>query len=180
VLTRTWTATDECGNEAQAVQVVTVVDTTPPVVTPDPGASHEACLKMANHRYFCYEDFSELWSVEDACGCVDSTIVDCASSEPENDTGDGNTVDDCVYDAVNDVLCVRAERKGNNRDADRAHPGRDYTVTVVATDCCGNESAPELVFTVHVPHDFRVNPVGADGNPLPCDKPTGSSSCCGE
>src|SRR5690606_9900227 len=30
-LTRTWTATDECGNQAVATQIVTVIDTTGPI-----------------------------------------------------------------------------------------------------------------------------------------------------
>lgn len=35
-ITRTWTATDECGNEASQTQVITVEDTTLPVLSDDP------------------------------------------------------------------------------------------------------------------------------------------------
>ena len=43
VLTRTWTATDECGNSAQAVQVLTVVDTMPPLLEGVPADATVEC-----------------------------------------------------------------------------------------------------------------------------------------
>ena len=36
MIIRTWTATDDCGNQSVASQIVTVVDTTPPIVTCPP------------------------------------------------------------------------------------------------------------------------------------------------
>src|SRR5260221_219706 len=34
VISRTWTASDQCGNTTNRVQTITVRDTTPPIVTP--------------------------------------------------------------------------------------------------------------------------------------------------
>jgi hypothetical protein len=45
-LTRTWTATDDCGNSASCTQIVHVDDTTPPAITDCP----------ANARYQCWGD----------------------------------------------------------------------------------------------------------------------------
>jgi hypothetical protein len=42
-LTRTWTATDACGNVTNASQVINVVDTTPPVISALPGPSTIQC-----------------------------------------------------------------------------------------------------------------------------------------
>lgn len=42
-ITRTWTATDNCGNTATATQVVTVIDNTPPVATA-PATQNLQCL----------------------------------------------------------------------------------------------------------------------------------------
>ena len=42
-ITRTWTARDECGNQASHVQVITVVDTTAPVLSDDPADITAEC-----------------------------------------------------------------------------------------------------------------------------------------
>ncbi|MEZ4961588.1 MAG: SdrD B-like domain-containing protein [Saprospiraceae bacterium] len=43
VLTRTWTATDDCGNSDVEVQVITVNDTVPPVLSPAPPSTTVSC-----------------------------------------------------------------------------------------------------------------------------------------
>ena len=50
-------------------------------------------------------------------------------------------------------FCVQAERCGQDRNATTG--GRTYTVQAIATDACGNASAPTNVGTVFVPHDQR-------------------------
>src|SRR5262249_16041317 len=73
-------------------------------------------------------------------------------SQPENGTGvgDGNTVRDCVYEPG--ALHLRAERDGACSPL-----GRVYTMTVVATDVCGN-SAVSNPFEVGVWHDCGHGP----------------------
>jgi hypothetical protein len=152
--TRTWTATDDCGNESTGGQVITVRDTTPPAVTPS--TDRVDCLWPPNHDHVTFEqsDFSP--EIEDACSePVTWVFVDCASDQPDDATGngDGNTVDDCVVAPDGLSVQVRAERAG-------ADPtGRDYTLSVVATDACGNASAATPVGVIHVPHDHRQRDV---------------------
>ena len=42
-ITRTWTATDDCGNAVSATTVITIVDTTPPVITNVPATTTVEC-----------------------------------------------------------------------------------------------------------------------------------------
>ena len=74
----------------------------------------------------------------------------CPAKPGEN--GDGTTINDCIYDPLNDRLTVRSER-----GTDPA--GRTYSLLMTAVDGCGNESAPAVVFTVHVPHDQNPHQV---------------------
>lgn len=157
-LTRTWTATDRCGNAASASQVVTVVDTTPPVVAASAGAI--ATLRPPNHRMACFSaaDFAPV--VSDACSePVTWRFVGCASDQPddarEDDpsspwNGDGTTTGDGVVADDGLGFCVRAERAGRGPGA---QGGRRYAVTIVAIDACGNASAPTEIGGVVVPHD---------------------------
>jgi len=85
--------------------------------------------------------------VEDTCNPNAKLVVASAeSNQPDNDKGDGDTVNDVVV--FPDRVCLRAERQGNDRD------GRLYTIYLGSRDASGNDSDPQMVQVV-VPHDQR-------------------------
>ncbi|MGZ5445786.1 MAG: choice-of-anchor Q domain-containing protein [Thermoanaerobaculia bacterium] len=157
-ITRTWTATDAAGNSSSCVQTVQTVDTTPPTVIPGPNNS--VCLWPPNHKYATFDSVTAAVQIVDACDAsAEAATITCVSNQCDNapcpekpgENGDGNTVNDCVYDPLNDRLLVRSERAGTDP------AGRTYSLLMTAVDGCGNESAPVVVFTVHVPHDQNPN-----------------------
>lgn len=104
----------------------------------------------------CFEkaDFNPVFT--EACGTVMWQFASCATDQCDDapcspghdgENGDGNTVNDCVIGGGGTWFCVRAERAGTEPE------GRHYTVSIVATDSCGNTSLPQLLKTYYVPHD---------------------------
>ncbi|MDX1477566.1 MAG: CHRD domain-containing protein, partial [Saprospiraceae bacterium] len=104
-ITRTWTATDACGNSTSCVQTITLVDTTPPMVT-CPGDAEVMCVDEAIPAntgmpiatdncdpapFITYTDgpmtgqcpisFVRSWTIIDACG----NSVTCAQNILVND-----------------------------------------------------------------------------------------------
>lgn len=147
---------------------VVVVDTTPPTIS-DFANSGPICLWSPRHDYVVFRVGHELNAlVEDACDPAPALeIATAVSNQPDDVSGDGNTINDVVV--FPDRVCLRAERRGND-SSDRV-----YTVNVIARDASGNESDP--TFQVRVAHDQRPNsdcPVldnvlfVDDGDPL-CD-----------
>lgn len=144
-IVREWTATDQCGNESVEVQLVTVQDTTPPVVAPSDGLVD--CLWPPNHSMHCFgmEDVAPV--ITDACSePVTWRFVGCASDQADDLAGTGDTAPDCTVAADGTSVCVRAERAGGIPE------GRTYALTIEATDACGNVSEAVAVGAVHVPH----------------------------
>ena len=116
---------------------VTVVDTTPPVITsvvPNPDT-----LWPPNHKM---RTVKVAVDAEDACGEVTTRIVQVTSNESINGQGDGNTSPDWLISG-DGKLQLRAERSGGGS-------GRIYTITVEATDEAGNSSTGTT--EVIVPH----------------------------
>ncbi len=138
----TWTATDDDGNTITKIQLVTIEDTTPPVVSatlaPD-------SLWPPNHRLHAVAATIQVTDVCDPAPTV--VLASAVSSEPDNGIGDGNTNDDIQgADIGTDDrdLELRAERDGRG-------PGRTYTVAYTASDASGNQASAED--DVRVAHD---------------------------
>jgi len=157
-LERTWTATDACSNAAALPQILTVVDTTPPVVAP--ATDDIACLWPPNHRYVCFDRSAVSPALSDNCSePVTWAFAGCTSDQPDDApdlakpgwNGDGHTADDCVVSIDGDSVCVRAERAGTGPTA---QDGRHYGLLIIATDACGNASDPVSIGQIWVPHDM--------------------------
>ena len=146
----TFIATDNCGNTGGETSPITVVDTTPPEV--ESVGFDGICLWPPNHKYYCIDDVAAEIVANDICDEDAPTlrVVECRSSQPDDDKGDGHTVNDCI--TINDGkgVCLRSERLGNDPR------GRDYTVVAAVSDDCGN--TVEAEGTIHVPHDKSSHP----------------------
>ena len=141
----TYDAQDLCGHAAdQLTRDVEVVDTRPPVVT----IRDIVELWPPNHDYATLNLSDCVESVVDECeGALNvdelGTILSIYSDEPENATGDGNTIEDIVI-LDHSAFKVRVERRGGAN-------GRVYGVSFEISDTAGN--AVEETCFVGVPHD---------------------------
>ena len=143
IITRTWSLTDDCGNNTMHGQVITVKDTTRPVISNE--NANPSVLWPPNHKMI---NITIGYDVHDNCSPVSAIInmISVSSNESVNGSGDGNTSPDWqVIDAHH--VKLRAERSGNGT-------GRIYTITIKATDNCGNVATKTV--TVLVPHDMST------------------------
>jgi hypothetical protein len=145
-VTLTVTQTDPISMAVVATAVdtvmVTVSDTTPPVIIVD---ANKTSLWPPNHK---------LHNIEvgvvatDACDPNPVVLLESISSnEPDDSTGDGNTTEDIQgADVGTDdrEFMLRSERRG-------PCTGRVYTAEYSATDASGNSSTGAL--QISVPHD---------------------------
>jgi galactosylceramidase len=87
-------------------------------------------------------------TANDSLSQIDSIVLtSITSNEPDNGSGDGDTVNDiqgAEYGTYDTSFLLRAERSGKGS-------GRIYTVTYTAVDRAGNRTAATA--TVTVPHD---------------------------
>lgn len=128
------TAADVAGNQSTRSFLVTVRDTTPPVIS---GASVDIpVLRVPNHKMV---DVTVDYTVTDNTGAT--VTLEVTSNEPDNGLGDGDTEGDIVV-VDNRHVKLRAERSGTGS-------GRIYTITIIARDGYGNESRQQV--TVSVP-----------------------------
>jgi len=123
--------------------VVTVVDTTPPVigaVSADPNV-----LWPPNHKMIAVKVHAV---VTDTCGPATWKIIGVSSNEAVDARGSGHTSPDWKITGDH-TLTLRAERSGTGS-------GRVYTITIQATDASGNIA--QKTVTVSVPHDHSKAP----------------------
>ncbi len=96
------------------------------------------------HRYVNVEATVALRDDSDPSPTL--TLLSVTSNEPDDGTGDGNTVNDIVI-VDQTSFELRAERNGNGS-------GRVYTIIYQATDACGNSTIESA--TVSVPARTRA------------------------
>ena len=89
---RLWTATDACGNAISATQVITVVDTTAPVITDCPAGGTVPCGQVPP------ADIADV-SATDGCGLV---FIELIANETLGDICNGDKVVRYVYQAVDE------------------------------------------------------------------------------
>jgi hypothetical protein len=132
------TATDGCGAMTDDFAEAVIVDDTPPTidVTLDPSS-----LWPPNHKMAPIE--AEV-VVDDNCPGVSFVLTSLTSDEPDNGTGDGDTINDIQDAAIGtpDVsFSLRSERAGGG-------DGRVYTATYTASDGSGNDAEDSATVTV--------------------------------
>lgn len=150
----TLTVADSTGETDQCTAIITVIDTTPPVITVNPV---EAEIWPPNHQYITFELNDLILSVDDNCADLtldDVNITKVTSDESENSTGDGNTLDDIVIANNCKSVQLRSERKGNGN-------GRVYTIILELND--GNDNIDSAIYHVRVQHNTN-NPAVDDGS----------------
>ncbi|MHC5023750.1 MAG: hypothetical protein ACYTGG_07545, partial [Planctomycetota bacterium] len=110
IITRTYLATDECGNTETCEQLITVVDDTPPTITSCPGDAELEC-----EIPYTFEV-----TAEDNCSEVTITCtfdVDVPGNVIITDLGNGQFTIEFTGSATVVVTCVATDECGNESDA---------------------------------------------------------------
>jgi hypothetical protein len=128
-------ASDSLGQETNGTFVVTVLDTTPPLILTATASPNT--LWPPNHKMVDVTLTVAVTDLVDPAPIV--RIASVSSNQPVNGTGDGDTAPDWLITGAT-TLKLRAERAGS---ADRV-----YTITVEATDATGNISTREVTVRV--------------------------------
>jgi hypothetical protein len=118
-ITRTWTATDACGNSSSGVQTIEVVDTTPPVIS---------CNAPAT---ITPPDAPISFTATATDNCDDDPSVAITGFDCFKFTKKGKKIDktqSCVIEVVGDTITI----------LDTGGVGDHITWTTRATDSCGN------------------------------------------
>ena len=108
VITRTWTATDECGNSTAQTQIIQVVDTQGPVITMQPEDVLEECSPDTPQNYQDWLDSQGGADAED-CGDVTWTYTNTPGDFPN---------DGCAGTFYSYIRFIATDQCGNTSYAD--------------------------------------------------------------
>jgi hypothetical protein len=136
----TWQALDNSGNSSSEDQLVTIQDTTPPLM--ELSVSPQI-LWSPNHKLVLIEASIITSDICDTTPTVE--LVSITSNESDNGLGDGDTPEDIQgveFGTDDRSFYLRAERSGTG-------DGRIYTITYRSTDASGNFTEQQA--TVRVP-----------------------------
>jgi uncharacterized repeat protein (TIGR01451 family) len=178
VASRTWSATDDCGNASRCVQTVTVVDTTAPAIvcasnktvelgaewTFDPpsvadlSSNSVSVVSTVTNSGTCGAGYSatRVWRATDACGnsneCAQTVFVN-DRTPPVITCAPDRTVElgaEWTFDApaVSDLSSFVLEVVATTTNAGSCGAGFVATRTWRATDVCGNGSECRQTVTV--------------------------------
>ena len=154
--TITLTVEDPSGETSTDEVVVTVADTTPPVLTV---GADPLRLWPPNGKYRTVPLGDLDLTASDACdagvSAAATVLAQVTSDEPENGSGDGNTVDDIVIAGSCQAVDLRSERAGNG-------DGRVYTLSLAVADDAGNVATAD--YEVYVPKN--ANQTAVAGPPV--------------
>jgi uncharacterized repeat protein (TIGR01451 family) len=130
-----------------AATIATTVSNPAPIITLNAPIS----IWPPNHKHYAVTVAQMVQSVSDNCPIsIDDVVIETvASDEPDDDLGDGETIDDIIIGADCRSVQLRAERAGSG-------DGRVYTITLRLKDSGGVVTRAE--FEAHVPHSRNGAP----------------------
>jgi hypothetical protein len=191
-VTRTWTATDECGNSVQASQTINVVDTTPPVIScpvdvvfncDDVGVIGEATATDACDEspvigyeddtltFSCPIEIERTWTATDACGnsssCTQSITIQDVTPPTITGVGPDDTIECPATPQFSEPTAEDACGTPTLTFEDVTTPGscpQEYSVTRTwtATDLCGNKAMASQTINVVDTTAPVISGVGGD------------------
>jgi len=199
IMTRTWTATDACGNTSTHVQTITVEDTVAPEILGIPADAEVECSAIPNAPILstmddcddesdinfvevisgegCPYTITRTWTATDACGNTSTATQVITVNDTEAPIFD-------VYEAQLQVQCDEVDQihvvANDNCDSnvqitfeDIAFSSSCYNTiqrTYIAVDACGNQSAPVVQFLF----------INDESAPIFVDLPDNAVISCGE
>jgi hypothetical protein len=170
-ITRTWTATDACGNSASCTQTIEVVDTTPPTVSCpsnvtvylEPG---DVCPPVVNFSATAVDNCSETVTVtcDPPSGStfpVGETTVTCTATDECGNVGQC-TFTVTVYSSICAVKFYDANLNGVNDDGQIVE-GWEFTLSGASIGTATTGSDGKACFTGLLPGDYTVTEMPPEG-----------------